>query len=65
MPPDEAINNATDMDWGLRAGGITCPDAVTNVLKSKGVDPTESKGQVTQFKREVRAGACHQRRCQA
>ncbi|CAE8693504.1 unnamed protein product [Polarella glacialis] len=35
---DEAIKKGTDKDWEQRAGCMTFPDAVANVLKSKGVD---------------------------
>ncbi|CAE8592153.1 unnamed protein product [Polarella glacialis] len=37
-PLYEAIQKGTDKDWEQRAGCMTFPDAVANVLKSKGVD---------------------------
>lgn len=40
-PLYDAIMNGTDSDWEQRAGAMTYPDAVAQVLKSKGTDPTQ------------------------
>merc|ERR1712217_395008 len=40
-PLYEAIKNKTDGNWEERAGCMTFPDAVANVLKGKGADTSK------------------------
>merc|ERR1719437_309948 len=40
-PLYEAIKKGTDKDWEARAGCMTFPEAVANLLKAKNVDPSK------------------------